>query len=62
MAGGIFLLEENDRLVEMTEEVYDSKDLLQELLATHPSLLAGDQINPTELLHLIQQFCPTSAD
>jgi hypothetical protein len=32
MSGGIFLIKEDDNLVEMTEQKYDSEDLLQELL------------------------------
>jgi hypothetical protein len=35
-------------LVEMSEEPYDSEDLLQGLLAQHPNLLTGDQIDGTE--------------
>ena len=46
MSGGIFLLRDDERLVEMTERAYDSERLLQELLETHPSLLSGDQIDP----------------
>jgi hypothetical protein len=45
MNGGIFVIKEDDQLVEMTEQSYDSEDLLQELLAKYPNLLAGDQIN-----------------
>jgi len=45
MAGGIFLLHDGGGLVEMTETAYESEALLQELLATHPSLLAGDQFS-----------------
>ncbi|MBM3983298.1 MAG: hypothetical protein FJ304_24100 [Planctomycetes bacterium] len=41
---GIFLLQE-DGLVEMTEQPYDKEDILQELLAKYPNLLAGDQID-----------------
>jgi len=43
VAGGIFLIQADEQLVEMTEQPYDSEDLLQALLAKHPSLLAGDQ-------------------
>jgi hypothetical protein len=46
MSGGIYLLQ-GDALVEMTEAAYDSEALLQGLLADHPSLLAGGQVNPT---------------
>lgn len=45
MSGGIFLLQDNDELVEMREQQYDSEDLLQKLVAKYPNLLAGDQIN-----------------
>ena len=45
MSGGMYLIQDNDQLVEMTERPYDSEALLQELLAKYPSLLAGDQIN-----------------
>jgi hypothetical protein len=39
------LIQEGGGLVEMPETAYDSEDLLQELLARYPSLLAGDQID-----------------
>ena len=45
MAGGIYLIQDGGRLVEMNEESYESEDLLQGLLAQHPNLLAGDQIS-----------------
>ena len=45
MGGIIYLIQDNDQLVEMVENEYDSEDLLQKLLAQYPSLLAGDQIN-----------------
>lgn len=45
-SGGIFLIRDDGRLVEMREREYDSEDVLQHLLATHPNLLAGDQIDP----------------
>jgi hypothetical protein len=44
MTGGIFLLREDDELVEMLERPYDSEAALQQLLAKHQSLLAGDQL------------------
>jgi hypothetical protein len=43
----IFLLGETG-LVEMSEQPYDSEDLLQRLLAEHPSVLAGDQFTTEE--------------
>ena len=45
MSGGIYLIQDNGQLVEMTEQTYDSEDLLQGLLAKYPNLLAGDQID-----------------
>ena len=44
MKGAIFLLKA-DGLVEMTEQDYESEDLLQEFLARYPALLAGDQMD-----------------
>jgi hypothetical protein len=46
MSRGIFLIDADERLVEMREQPYDSEDLLQRLLASYPSLLASDQIDP----------------
>ena len=45
MPGGIFLIQNDGQLVEMIEQKYESEDLLQELLAKYPNLLAGDQID-----------------
>jgi hypothetical protein len=42
---GIYLLQTSGDLVEMSEQEYDSEDLLQRLLEQYPSLLAGDQID-----------------
>lgn len=47
MSGGMYLIQDDGRLVEMNEWAYDSEDLLQGLLATYPNLLAGDQIDRT---------------
>jgi hypothetical protein len=46
MSRGISLIQHDNRLVELREQAYDSETLLQELLARHPSLLSGDQIDP----------------
>lgn len=46
MSGGMFAIQANGQLVEMTEQKYNSEDLLQGFLARYPSLLAGDQIDP----------------
>ena len=45
MAGGIFLIQTDGGLVEMTEQAYDSEALLQSMLESYPSLLAGDQMD-----------------
>ena len=48
MAGRIYLLNGESKLIAMEESPYDSETLLQKLLADHPDLLAGDQINDEE--------------
>jgi len=45
MSSGMFLIQSDGQLVEMLEKPYISENLLQELLAKYPNLLAGDQIN-----------------
>jgi hypothetical protein len=45
MSGGIYLLQNNGKLVEMREQEYDNEDILQKLLADYPNLLAGDLID-----------------
>lgn len=45
MKGSIYLLNEDGDLTEMTEEDYASEQVLQQHLADHPNLLAGDQID-----------------
>lgn len=45
MGGGIYLIDDDDRLVEMTEKPYESEEQLQDLLEKYPNLLAGDQID-----------------
>ncbi len=45
MGGGIYLVQSDGELVEMAEQGYASEYLLQELLADHPDLLAGDQVD-----------------
>jgi hypothetical protein len=46
MAGGIFLLDSDGGLTEMTETAFAAEVDLQKLLARHPGLLPGDQIDP----------------
>ena len=45
MTGLIYLLNDEGELVGMEETPYASEDLLQQLLAKYPRLLAGDQID-----------------
>jgi hypothetical protein len=47
VSGSIFL-RRGSELVEMVERRYDSEDVLQELLARYPNLLARDQVEPGE--------------
>ena len=48
LAGRIYLLKEDSKLLAMEQAPYDSESLLQKLLADHPDLLAGDQIDAEE--------------
>jgi hypothetical protein len=45
LAGGVFLIQADGQLVEMSEESYGPEADFQELLAKYPNLLAGNQIN-----------------
>lgn len=45
MGGSIYLIQDNETLVEMREEEPENEELLQRLLAQYPHLLAGDQID-----------------
>jgi hypothetical protein len=45
VSGGIFLIRDDNELVELSSAAYDSEDLLQGLLERYPNLLAGDQID-----------------
>ena len=42
----MFVIKDDNKLVEMEEQQYESEDLLQTLLEDYPSLLAGKQIDP----------------
>lgn len=46
MAERIYLLADHGDLSEMTEERFDTEAALQALIAEHPELLAGEQIDP----------------
>jgi hypothetical protein len=48
LGGRIYLLNGESKLIAMEESAYDSESLLQKLLADHPDLLAGEQINAEE--------------
>ncbi len=48
MAGGVYLIQGDGQLVEMTEQPYDSEDLLQATLAEYPNLLAGEFYDSTK--------------
>lgn len=64
MGGGIYLIQDEDRLVEMIEQAYDNEDRLQELLEKYPNLIAGDQIDratPRQWL-LISREMPLPAE
>ena len=41
----IYILDRNKDLLEMEAQDYDDEELLQDLLESHPDLLAGYQIN-----------------
>lgn len=47
MTGGIFLIQDQGDLIELAEQPYEAEGVLQLLLAEHPNILAGDQVNPT---------------
>lgn len=59
MNGGIFIIQDDGELIEMSEQKYDSEDLLQELLEKYPNLLAGDQMDsqsPRRWLLISREF------
>lgn len=47
MTGKIYLIQNDDELIEMEQKEYEQEILLQKLLANYPNLLAGEQINET---------------
>ncbi len=47
MTDGVFIVRNDNTLVDMRSSSFESEDLLQQLLATHPSLIAGDAVDPT---------------
>lgn len=45
MSDGIFLIQDDGKLIRMEESEYATEELLQNLLSVYPDLLAGDQMN-----------------
>ncbi len=64
MNPSIFLIQDNEELVEMNEQAYDSEKLLQSWLTKYPALLVGNQIDAKEPRRflLIQQECGVSSE
>lgn len=63
MARGIFLMTEENRLVEMKESSYDSEDILQDILARFPTLLLNeDEVSDGKRLLLIKREMPVPSD
>ena len=48
MSREIFLIQNDDQIIAMREQAYDSEALLQEWLARYPHLLVGGQIDPAQ--------------
>ena len=64
MNPGIFLIQDNEELVEMNEQAYDSEKLLQNWLAKYPALLVGNQIDAKEPRRwlFIEQECSVPSE
>lgn len=62
----IFLVSDSGELQRVEHQLYASEDILQQLVARHPDLLAGDQIDPSApprwLLIRREATIPDSAD
>jgi hypothetical protein len=61
---GVFLIQADGSLSELIERPYDTEDVLQSLLAQHPSLLAGDLIDPEDPRRwlLVSREVPLASD
>jgi len=46
MASGIFLINNNNELIELSETSFESEDIFQDLLGNYPNLLSGELIDP----------------
>ena len=53
MAGNIYLIQNDRTLQPMTEQPYETEDVLQQLLEKYPELLAGDQMDSAAPRRLI---------
>lgn len=66
MSGKIYLIQNDDKLIEMEEKEYEQEILLQKLLVDYPNLLAGEQINDSNprrwLLISREMDVPTKED
>lgn len=48
MSDGIFIVQNDGTLVPMRATAFETEDVFQKLLATYPSLLAGDAVDPDD--------------
>lgn len=66
MGEAIYLLDKDGELVRLTRSAYDSESVLQQLLAKHPDLLSGEQVNaasPCRWLFIAREIgVPCQAD
>ena len=65
MKGKIYLIDDNEELVEMEEREYEKEIILQNLISDYPNLLAGEQINsshPRRWLLISQEMTVPSAE
>lgn len=46
MSGSIFVVSEDNKILELKESKYENEDIFQELIEKYPNILAGDQISP----------------
>ena len=59
MSSGVFVIKKDGTLIEMQQSDYDSEDMLQNLLAKHPNLLAGnliDDLRPRKWLLVKREY------
>lgn len=66
MSSGVFVIREDGSIEEMEQSEYQSEEILQELIAKHPNLIAGnliDEKNPRKWLFIDREFgVPDKAD